>query len=527
MIRLLPLLFLPLGCPPGDDDSGELAAMDPDIRVLVASLDFGEIEVGVDPVATYTFAIHNQGRGPLAIDAYTIDDDDAPFAVVDHGEPLVPAGGVSWVELAFDPQEHGSWDSWLHIDSDDPDSSRTSVALQGRGLAPQISLTPESWEPGTTDIGCEQATEVLVFNTGSADLHLLDLSLASATTELTVDPVEDGNGYVEGLLTVTPGEGVTLTTIRYAPVDQVSDVAYLTVVSDDPQRGELIITVAGDGELLGSGTDSFVQADGSRADLVVAVDRSQSMENELEQLPGELTAFVSQLLDQGTDLHMSVATVDDGCLPGKWRWFDASVTASEAELMIDGWLGLQTTANNAERAFMLWEAFLWETPSGGCNQGFLRDAADLHLLAISDDPEQSVYDWAHYLDLYETYEPGPEGLFVHGLGGDYPKGCHPVDAYTGIYEATVATGGEFWSICEDDWSAGFEALAERMLPQRSRFPLSEIPVPATIVVTVDDQGSTHWTHDLDANELVFEDAYIPDLGSSVEIEYALQPDCEG
>lgn len=524
---LFPLAAVLIACGHGPNDTAASNATLPDIQLLVSSLDFGELQVGVDPAGTYTFAIHNQGTAPLHIDGFGFDDDDAPFSVLDHGEPLVTPGGSSWVELAFDPQRDGSWETTLHIDSDDPDTPRAGVALQGRGLAPQIIVTPESWEPESTWIGCGQYLGVTVWNTGSTDLHVLEVEFTSATTELDMESVTDANGQVPGLLTVEPNHGATLTTVLYTPTDEVSDSGYLTITSDDPQQAELVVPITADSELFGTNTDSFEQRDSASVDVVVALDRSHSMSAELERLPDAFVTLTELLAAQGSDFRLAITTADNGCVNGPDIWIDDSFTSAETEATIEDMINLGGTAtSNTERAFMLLEGFLVETPSGGCNEDFVRDDAVLHLMGVSDADEDSVNSWSHYVSLFQGYKADADDLVIHALGGDYPSGCDGAEAYLGMYEATVATGGAFLSICDEDWSTSLELLADQMGPALSHFLLSAQPVEATISVQVQGITSTHWSYEAEGNQVIFEQDWVPEGGDTIEIAYHLQPECE-
>mgnify|MGYP005739742627 FL=1 len=116
---------------------------------------------------------------------------------------------------------------------------------------------------------------------------------------------------------------------------------------------------------------------------------------------------------------------------------------------------------------------------------------------------------------------------MHGIGGDYPAGCsHPWDAepYTNVYQATLATGGSFQSLCTMDWEGLMEALALASLATPTTFELSLSPDPDSIRVSVDgaavEQGVSY---DVDSRTVVFDTAPTP--GAQIEIDYLSDGSC--
>ena len=176
---------------------------------------------------------------------------------------------------------------------------------------------------------------------------------------------------------------------------------------------------------------------------------------------------------------------------------------------------------NTERAFSLFEAALSSAniKSGGCNDGFYREDATLSLVGVSDEPEQSVNPYTYYVSLFQSMKSDSDDVVMHAIGGDYPTGCSSASAYTGFYEATVATGGLFLSICATDFGTYLEALAEGSAADLTSFELTDFPVPDTIEVTVNGfPQNTGWTYDAASNTINFEEDYVPEGGSTIEVD---------
>jgi len=183
--------------------------------------------------------------------------------------------------------------------------------------------------------------------------------------------------------------------------------------------------------------------------------------------------------------------------------------------------------SNTERGFMLLESALAQTGTGDCNDGLIREDATLNLVGVSDEPEQSVNNYTYYVALFQSLKDDPDDVVIHAIGGNYPSGCGSAAAYTGFYEATVATGGMFLSICALDWGEHLELLAEGSTADLSSFELGQYPVPDTIVVEVDGSTTTvGWSYDPSTNAVDFDADYVPEGGSTVVIHYALFGNCE-
>ena len=184
-------------------------------------------------------------------------------------------------------------------------------------------------------------------------------------------------------------------------------------------------------------------------------------------------------------------------------------------------------------AFALLEECLAESvSSNGCNAGLVREDAKLALVGISDEVEQSPgYSsnsnyWQTYVSLFQSLKNNPDDLVIHAIGGDAGTGCGNNDPYTGMIEAANATGGLFLSLCATDWGAHLEALAEGSAADLSSFPLTDYPVPETIVVKINGLTTTvGWEYNTSINTIDFDTDYIPEGGSTIDVDYAVYGNC--
>lgn len=507
-------------------DLGEEGA--PDIAVDPVQVNFGDIYVeGVTPPDTVTEIIEvmNEGDKDLHINDLRLDDEGGPYNIGAISSVLIQPGGTAQFSVTFEPQTAAEAIATVYVDSDDPDEPTVDIRLIGQGIAPIIDVEPMDYDFGTLYIGCEAAQPITISNIGNADLVVSQFEFTTASDDLWFDADETGNGDLPW--TLGPAESVEVD-VGFEPFDEYADQAYLFIDSNDPYTERVVAEQQGMGELYGSNVDTYEQPLQGMTDIIFAVDRSCSMNDDIVNVQNNFDVFVTTMASLDADYHVAATVEDNGCINGSDLWIDSSFSASDAQSTITTMINLGASyGSNTERAFMLFEANLSEIGSGGCNEGLVRDEATLNLVGVSDEPEQSVSNYAYYVSMFQGLKDNPDDVIMHAIGGDYPSGCGSASAYTGFYEATVATGGLFLSICATDWGSHLEALAEGSTADLSTFELTDWPVPSTIEVRIDGVRTTvGWEYNATDNAIDFEHEYIPEGGSTIEIEYALYGDCD-
>jgi len=511
---------------PSDVDHGQA----PDIAVDPVSLSFGDVLAYEDAdtppaIESKTVTITNEGRGDLHLGQLYLEDTTGPYSWSNLSAILVQPGGEATFTVAFDPNTAGEVTNTVYIESDDPDEPLVEVDLVGNGIAPVIQLSPEEYDFGTLYIGCDSDQTFEIENVGTAELIVSNIDFNTASEDLVFDANEATNGPLPWHL--GPGE-VKQLTVSNVPYDEFSDVAYLMVDSNDPYTSTVMSTVEATGELFGLGTDVYEQPIKGMTDIIFAVDRSGSMYDDIENVQNNFDTFVDTMDALDADYHVAATVEDSGCINGSDLYIDNTFDPSDAKATITAMINLGGSyGSNTERAFMLLESCLSNIGSGDCNDGLVRDDATLNLVGVSDEPEQSVNNYTYYIGLFQSLKDDPDDVIMHAIGGNYPSGCGSASAYTGFYEATVATGGLFLSICATDWGEHLEALAEGSTADLSSFPLSQYPVPETIEIEIDGTTTTiGWEYNPSTNAVDFDSDYVPEGGSTITIGYALYGDCD-
>ncbi len=503
----------------------------PDIEVSPTQVDYGQLEVGVGAEQAVVVTVQNVGEGDLHIIDVLLDDPSAPYDIGAIGSVLVPPEQSTTFTVTYIPETSAVDTASVLIESDDPDEPTVPVTLLGEGIAPVVDVTPTEYDFGTLYIGCDNLQPVTISNVGNADLSVESFDFTSASTDLIFDASEDLNGALPW--TVVPGAAVQVW-VEYAPIDEYQDVGYLYVNSNDPFQPSVLAQQSGLGELYGENTDVYEQPIEGQTDIMFSMDFSCSMYDNISNVLTNFEVFIETLASMDADYHVTGVTADNGCVySGGPTYIDTSYSEEQQKTLFDDMINKGGYGSNTERLFSIFESALKNGGEGdaSCNSGFYREDATLNLVAVSDEPEQSPNSYTYYVSLFQSLKDDTDDLVMHAIAGDYPSGCGGggggADYGAGYYEASLATGGTFLSICATDFGSHLETLAEGSAQALNAFGLSDTPVPETIAVKIDGITTTvGWSYNATDNAVEFESDYVPEGGSTVEINYAVKGGCD-
>jgi hypothetical protein len=241
-------------------------------------------------------------------------------------------------------------------------------------------------------------------------------------------------------------------------------------------------------------------------------------------LEQNFSSFFNRLYTYSTDFHIAVVVQDDGCILGPDTFIDNTFYLSDAESAFQIMADMHSSGGEpgmyTECGFSLAEAALANIGPGACNEGLYREDAILYLINISDDPEQSTSPYTYYVEQFQSMKDDPIDVIINAVAGDYPGGCGTAAPGTGYYEATVATGGLFLSICDSTWGEQIAQDIGSYGNLNNSFNLTQIPVPQTIEVRIDDiVKNSGWHYEMNTNAVVFDNHNIPSRGSTIKVEY--------
>ncbi|MDP2316256.1 MAG: choice-of-anchor D domain-containing protein [Pseudomonadota bacterium] len=495
----------------------------PDIAVDPTLIAFGQVGVGTGIATIETVTITNEGDEALEIHGLSLENPEllAVYTISAIGAVLVPPGSSTTFTVTYEPLTATEYNTRILVDSNDPDEPQVPVDLTATGLAPVIELSPVAYDFGTSYIGCDIVQPITITNSGNADLIVDDFDYISASNDLYFD----GNETVNGALpwTILPGTSMEVL-IEYAPLDDYADEGYLSVHSNDPFQTTAQAFQTGGGELYGQNLDVFEQPIRGASDILFIIDNSCSMANEQTSLADNFEYFAAGLVELEVDYQLAVITTDNPAFRGEIITADTS--DMEAEFIAQTAVGTGGSGDEkpTEMAYQATES----GGDAGPGSDFLRDDSMLALIFVSDEPDSSPSAWADYLAHFESLKDDADDLIIHAISGDYPSGCGDASYTNTVYELTVATAGLYLSVCATDWASHLEALVDASAADLSSFELSEWPVPETIIVRVDGIATTvGWSYIEGDRSVNFDEAHVPEGGSTIEVEYALFGDCEG
>lgn len=218
---------------------GVLAPL-PDIEVSEASHDFGDVIVGT--TVEWNMIIFNWGSDSLRVYSVTAETEDYDVIAPAFPQKIGPNDSLA-VVVTFTPSAASVLTDQLTIVSDDPDEDEWTlhVDVVGTGiLVPDIALTKMRHDFGEVSIGHFSDWELWVYNFGSDTLKLFNAVTDNDDFSILFPPFPQN---------VLPGEHIHVV-VSFTPTSEGLITGGLTLTSNDPDEGTLLVTLMGEGLLV-------------------------------------------------------------------------------------------------------------------------------------------------------------------------------------------------------------------------------------------------------------------------------------
>lgn len=250
-------------------------------------------------------------------------------------------------------------------------------------------------------------------------------------------------------------------------------------------------------------TDEFLQAPLPKVDLLWVIDRTASMDQELDALVDAADLLGAQLDEAGIAWQLGVVSADVSTAQAGWLLGTPWVLAPPEDPALHLEAILAQPAAAAEEAGIGAAIQALALARGdGVNAGFRRPDASLHVVFVSDGDDAS--DAAIGADPVGAMQDAlaieaENGLpaMASAVVGDVPGGCTSPfgSAQAGERYAQLAalTGGATVSICATNFAPVVDAIGATSIVLTDTFVLREEPASDKITVTVDGARADGWT----------------------------------
>jgi len=492
----------------------------PEIEVDPTHHSYGALSAGSE-TQDIIINIANIGNGELNISNIYLHSGTSNFTLTSI--PIGVVESLNSVELivSYSPGTYETNYETISIISNDEDEPIVNVSLDGSGDAPVIIITPGYHDFGSVYLGCDDTLPIEIRNIGNSNLIISDIEFfASVPVDFLMHDYETTSGSLP--IIISPGDTIDLN-VDYIPLDRLDDSSYIEIVSNDPSTPLAYADQDGLGDVEAWVVDSFIQDGTVDVDILFVVDNSGSMGGNQINLQNNFDTFMNAFTAAGVSYQIALITTDSGDFVGDIITNATTDPVAEFNNQIDS-IGTRGSAQETG----LWFAYDSTTTgdaSSGSTTGFLREAARLVIVYVSDEQDWSTYKSSmtpvDYSNSLKALKSSSSLVIAHAIAGDYPSGCSANGGATfgdGYYDVVSDLGGTFMSICASDWSTTMDTLARESLAQM-QFALSDTPIEDTIEVKVDGIPSLDWSYEASSNTIIF--TVSPSDGSSIEVNYAI------
>ncbi len=303
--------------------------------------------------------------------------------------------------------------------------------------------------------------------------------------------------------------------------------------------------------------DRVVQVTTPEVDVLFVIDNSCSMQADQDNLAQNFPSFLEFFRGSGLDYHIGVTSTDiddssracsSGGNPLKGRLQDfqgqrwVEENTPQPEIVFGSMVSMGTSGSGCEQG--LNAAFLnLEQLRGTYNAGFYRDDASIHTVVVSDEQDQSEMWGSNYITLGE-FKNWYDGLkdVVEDRTFSAVVCTEPTGGYDGCPQENVGSrymevsnniGGIIWDLQDENFSELLEQLGVQASGFKREYFLSQIPVPETLQVQIEQQNGAidvktqgdleaggEYYYDEGRNSIVFYD-FVPEPLDTIVIRYIL------
>ncbi|MFQ5650422.1 MAG: choice-of-anchor D domain-containing protein, partial [bacterium] len=321
------------------------------------------------------------------------------------------------LSVSFSPGSIGAKSAAVQITSTDPDESPFSVALSGTGIAspaPDITVTPSSFDFGSVVTGTSATQSFQIRNDGTASLDV------SATSLTGVNATEFNISSGGGAFTLAPGQSHALS-VSFSPGSIGAKSAAVQISSNDPDESPFSVALSGSGVASPEPDITVIPASFDFGGIVIGASATHLFEVRNDGTAGLTVSATSLTGVNATEFNISSGGGAFTLAPGQSHAL--SVSFSPGSIGAKS-AAVQITSNDADESpFTLpLSGTGVEAPAGGGEVGFqeTQNGRALNSNAVTTSASLSGVAGDFYLAAIST-RPRAEVVSVAGLGGTWTR----------------------------------------------------------------------------------------------------------
>ena len=498
---------------------------EPELVVYPTLIEFGHLLAGFES-GQASFAVINAGDQVLTVNKPEIITSAGRFNLDDNlaEEYIIQPGSVLEFNVYYSPDTYAINEATISFSSDDADENYFELPVIGYGDAPVLDVTPQELDYGDVSIGCDNEEHVTIKNTGNIDLIIDDITQMATQPQ---DIIMEYGSLPEPPWILVPGQEIDFL-ISYVPSDINYDESNIRISSNDPSSPIKEIIQFGVGDVEHSYTETHIQEETSMLDVLFVIDNSGSMSPYQTELSNQMALFMNIFIASNADYHLGFVTTDEARLVDfdGIGWIDNSYAFPVywTQGVINS-IGIAGSGN--EQGIYYAKAALLESVI--LSSGFVREAATVVVIYVSDEGDNSIGGWSSFTGFFDSFKPSANLMRHFAVIGDYPDGClYPwgtgnrrIGFGSGYYHMTQRYGGGWYSLCASNWGQQMQSLASTVITQNVFQLEEEDPIEETIIVKVNGQVVSEWAYDISTNSIVFDVDSIPTPNQTISIEYSV------
>jgi hypothetical protein len=264
----------------------------------------------------------------------------------------------------------------------------------------------------------------------------------------------------------------------------------------------------GTGQTVLSQLDTFIiTANHTRdANILFVVDNSGSMADEQANLAANFSNFIENFVNENIRFKMAVTTTDtstdqkSGAMTtyGTPELLNSDKVAEDVELVKSNFemaVQVGTTGSGYERGNQAAKRFLEKNPT------FVTDDAVLAVIVVSDENDQSVETAGQYADFFKQVTGGAqEGLSKYfAIVDKFDRQCCFSTSGAEKYLQTAELMNGFSYDIYSNFATQLQNISTVVTQVALGFPLSKIPVEASIQVKINGVVTNNWSYEAMSN----------------------------